>query len=380
MADVQALEMDVVTEKSNHNVVGMAVSPCLTPPAPAPIPYPLPAMVAEGIADSPLRTKVSGTNCATIGSVLKTCHGNEPGVGKEVVSLNQMGPVAPTTGAFTVLIELGPAAITGSLCDMNKAPTPGAGSIASGAGGAGGGGGGGGSGAGGAGGPQGPSGPSGGGGGGGGSSGAASATAGPTQHEKDIAAAPGKSQEQIDARKKVAADFYKDPGGKSPDQTAQHMKGINFDEPVKPGPPPACPSTMDSYQNPGQNPPKPGEYLGVPGSSPTARGIAPEGAAFGPAGADGKQPYGTGPVGPKDCTPYTMNPNTQYMQSTASGSPGGGNTGGVPDTWSNPSTAPGGGQTYETQGGASQYYVPGKGTNANNPPQQSGPTTPSGGS
>ena len=87
-----------------------------------------------------------------------------------------------------------------------------------------------------------------------------------------------------------------------------------------------------------------------------------------------------GPVGSKDCTPYTMNENTQYMQTTASGSPGGGNTGGVPDTWSTPKTAPGGAQSYETQGGATQYYVPGKGSNANNPPQQSGPTTPYGGS
>ena len=186
MADVQALEMDVITEKSNHQVVGMAVSPCLTPPAPPPVPYPLVAMVAEGISDSPLRTKVSGTNCATIGSVVKTCHGNEPGVGKEVVSLNQMGPVAPTTGAFTVLIELGAAGITGSLCDMNKAPTPGVGSNAGGAGGAGGGGGGAAGGSGGAGGPSGPSGPSGGGSGSGGSAAAASASAGPTQAEKDL--------------------------------------------------------------------------------------------------------------------------------------------------------------------------------------------------
>jgi hypothetical protein len=176
MADVQALEMDVITEKSNHQVVGMAVSPCLTPP---PVPYPLVAMVSEGITDSPLRTKVSGTNCATIGSVLKTCHGNEPGVGKEVVSLNQMGPVAPTTGAFTVLIELGGAGITGSLCDMNKAPTPGVGSNASGASGAGAGAGAGTGSSGASTGPSGPRGPAGGGGGSGGRSSAASPSRSP---------------------------------------------------------------------------------------------------------------------------------------------------------------------------------------------------------
>ena len=185
MADVQALEMDVVTEKSGHNVVGMAVSVCLTPaaPAPLPIPYPLTASVAEGITDSPLRTKVSGTNCATIGSVLKTCHGNEPGSLKEVVSLNQMGPVAPITGAFTVLIELGPAAFTGSIADMNKAPTPGVGSNASDAGGAGGGGGGGAGGPGAGGGPGGPNGPAGGGGGGGGSGDGAAGTSESPQSE-----------------------------------------------------------------------------------------------------------------------------------------------------------------------------------------------------
>ena len=73
MTDVQALDMDVVTEKSGHSVVGMAVSVCLTPaaPAPLPIPYPLTATVSDKIQDSPLRTKVCGVNCATIGSCLK---------------------------------------------------------------------------------------------------------------------------------------------------------------------------------------------------------------------------------------------------------------------------------------------------------------------
>jgi RHS repeat-associated protein len=178
MGSVQALDMDVVTENSGHSVVGMAVSVCLTPaaPAPLPIPYPLTASVAEGISDSPLRTKVCGVNCATIGSVLKTCHGNEPGTLKEVVSLNQMGPVAPVTGAFTVLIELGPAAFTGSLCDMNKAPTPGAGSNASDAGGTGGSGGAGGGAPGAGGSPGSPDGPAGGGGGSGGSADGAAGT------------------------------------------------------------------------------------------------------------------------------------------------------------------------------------------------------------
>jgi hypothetical protein len=178
MSDLTALGMDVVTEKSNHNVVGMMPSMCITPaaPAPLPMPYPITGTSGEGIGNGPMRTKMCGVNGATIGSIFKACHGNEPGVLKEVVSLNTGGPCAPTTGAFTVLVELGPAAFTGSMADMNKAIDPGMASSASAAGGAGGGGGGGG-GAGGAGAPTGsPTGPSGGGGGGGGSSAGASAS------------------------------------------------------------------------------------------------------------------------------------------------------------------------------------------------------------
>ncbi len=137
MADVKALDMDVVTEKSGHTIVGMAVSVCITPaaPSPLPIPYPLTGSVGEGIADSPLRTKVCGTNSATVGSVAKACHGNEPGTLKEVVSLNTGGPCAPLTGAFTVICEMGAFAITGSMGMANKGITVGMGSNAGDAGG-----------------------------------------------------------------------------------------------------------------------------------------------------------------------------------------------------------------------------------------------------
>ncbi|MBI4700578.1 MAG: DUF4150 domain-containing protein [Deltaproteobacteria bacterium] len=146
MGNVTALMMDVITEKSGHSVTPMAVSVCITPcaPSPIPVPYPVVGQVAEGIVDPPLRTKICGTKFATVGSCLKTCHGNEPGTLKEVVSLNTSGPCLLTLGAPTVLAELGMMGITGSLCISNKAITVGAGSSASGAGGAGGGGGGGG--------------------------------------------------------------------------------------------------------------------------------------------------------------------------------------------------------------------------------------------
>ncbi|WP_434044807.1 MULTISPECIES: DUF6531 domain-containing protein [Sorangium] len=172
MAKVTALGMDTITEKSGHQMTGMAVSVCTTPAAPSPLPIPYPTMgtVAEGVIDAPMRTKINGAKILTVGGCMKACHGNEPGTLKEVVSLNTAGPCFPWLGAPNVFIELGMAGITGSMGQMNKSITVGAGTMASNAGGAGGGGGGGGGGGAGAPGGGGPKGPGGGGGGGGGTS------------------------------------------------------------------------------------------------------------------------------------------------------------------------------------------------------------------
>jgi RHS repeat-associated protein len=170
MGKVTALTMDTITEGSGHQMTGMAVSVCLTPAAPSPLPIPYPTMgtVAEGIIDPCMRTKIEGHKILTVGGCMKTCHGNEPGTLKEVVSLNTSGPCFPWLGAPVVFIELGMAGITGSMGQMNKSITVGAGASASGAGG---GGSGSGAGAGDAGGPGGPGNqsPSNSGGGGGGS-------------------------------------------------------------------------------------------------------------------------------------------------------------------------------------------------------------------
>ncbi|WP_437632439.1 DUF6531 domain-containing protein [Sorangium sp. So ce854] len=172
MAKVTALGMDTITEKSGHQMTGMAVSVCTTPAAPSPLPIPYPTMgtVAEGVIDPPMRTKINGAKILTVGGCMKACHGNEPGTLKEVVSLNTAGPCFPWLGAPNVFIELGMAGITGSMGQMNKSITVGAGATASNAGGAGGGGGGGGGGGAAAPGGGGPQGPGGGGGGGGGTS------------------------------------------------------------------------------------------------------------------------------------------------------------------------------------------------------------------
>ncbi|AKT37022.1 PAAR-like domain-containing protein [Chondromyces crocatus] len=171
MGKVTAYYLDTITDRSGHTMAGFAVSVCLTPAAPAPLPIPYPTFgnTAEGITDPCMRTKIEGAPILTVGGCMKTCHGNEPGTLREVVSLNITGPCFPWLGAPLILIELGMAGITGSLGQMNKGLTFGLGAKASGASGAGGAGGGpSGPGAGGPG-AGGPNGPGNGGGGGGGS-------------------------------------------------------------------------------------------------------------------------------------------------------------------------------------------------------------------
>ena len=169
---VTALSQEVITEKSGHVIAPVGVSVCMTPaaPSPVPIPYPVVSSSVEGIVDAPMRTKINGARIATVGSCTRSCHGNEPGTLKEVVSANTAGPNALLLGAPVVICELGMMGVTGSLVLSNKAPTAGAGTSAGAAGGSGGAGGGG-SGPGGAGGgPAGPGGLGGGGGSGGGGS------------------------------------------------------------------------------------------------------------------------------------------------------------------------------------------------------------------
>ncbi|WP_155797975.1 PAAR-like domain-containing protein, partial [Sorangium cellulosum] len=135
MGKVTALGLDTVHEGSGHQMTGMAVSVCTTPAAPSPLPIPYPTMgtVAEGVIDPPMRTKIEGKKILTVGGCMKACHGNEPGTLKEMLSLNTGGPCFPWLGAPNVLIELGMAGITGSMGQMNKSITAGAGASASGA-------------------------------------------------------------------------------------------------------------------------------------------------------------------------------------------------------------------------------------------------------
>ena len=108
MGDVTAVNMDVITEKSGHNITPCAVSVCITPaaPSPLPMPYPVTASIGEGSTDGAMRTKINGANVVTVGSVFKASHGNEAGTLKEVVSLNTGGPSALLAGAPIVHIPV----------------------------------------------------------------------------------------------------------------------------------------------------------------------------------------------------------------------------------------------------------------------------------
>jgi hypothetical protein len=121
---VTAASMDVITEKSGHQAVPLAVSVCTTPaaPSPVPIPYPVLGNSMEGAKDPPTRTKVEGAKIITVGSCFKKCHGNEAGTLKETLSLNTAGPCFLVMGAPMVLMELGMAGITGSAGFSNKGP------------------------------------------------------------------------------------------------------------------------------------------------------------------------------------------------------------------------------------------------------------------
>lgn len=334
MGAVTAVMMDVVTEKSGHTIVPNAVSVCTTPaaPSPVPIPYPVVGNVAEGISDNPLRTKVNGSKFATTGSVIKTCHGNEPGTLKEVVSLNTAGPCFPIMGAPVVLSELGMIAITTSMCISNKAPTPGGGGSASGAGGAGGAGGGGGGGGSGGGGPSGPSGPGGGGGSGGGGS-----NEGASARDRELAAQPnaspddGLNDEREQARRRVADDFYQQHSGMDQDRINSHTNGIDFTQPVEATNIPPPPQ-VECNMWPGNNP-QPGNYFAPPGTDASTLGINPN--AYN---------RDTGGVEPRPVGTFTPPASgTPALRSTAAP---------VTDDWSDSSNP------YQADGGGTQYYVP----------------------
>jgi hypothetical protein len=122
VASIKAVYMSVVTSKSGHQMVPLAVSVCITPaaPSPVPIPYPVVASAVMGIKDPPMRTKINGAKILNVGACFKRCNGNQPGTLKETCSFNTGGPSFIVAGAPVVLVERGMMGITGSPGFQNK--------------------------------------------------------------------------------------------------------------------------------------------------------------------------------------------------------------------------------------------------------------------
>ena len=116
MGKVTALYLDTITDKSGHQMTGMAVSVCLTPAAPSPLPIPYPTMgtVAEGIIDPCMRTKIEGAKILTVGGCMKACHGNEPGTQKDITPMTNADHAWALPVLVTVQFEGKPIVITGN--------------------------------------------------------------------------------------------------------------------------------------------------------------------------------------------------------------------------------------------------------------------------
>jgi hypothetical protein len=165
--------------------------------------------------------------------------------------------------------------------------------------------------------------------------------AGVTGAEMDLAAAPTSPYEavatsQLKARRKVASQFYREHGGgMSESQIADHVRGIDFTEPVKAGPPPPAPAVQHQWQVTGA---RQGSYYADSGTAPTNLGINAEGRGMGPNG------WATGEIEPKVAQPFEVPSDTPYLQSTSAP---------YLDTHSVPD------MPMMTEGGATQRYIPG---------------------
>jgi type VI secretion system secreted protein VgrG len=168
----------------------------------------------------------------------------------------------------------------------------------------------------------------------------------PAPREVRIAGLPGSTVEQMNARRKVALEFYKTMGRVwdgdlkalreyvLPDELRailDHITGIDFRQPLKVGPPPPMPAKQSQWQVP--NGPK-GQYFAAAGTNPVNLGIGPVG-----------QLKKDTPIEKKISTDYAIPMGTPYLQSIASAKT---------DTWSIKS---GTNRNQPTKGGAIQYYV-----------------------
>lgn len=115
MAKTTALMMDVACEDSGHQMVPMAPNMCITPAAPSPLPMPYPLTASSSQLDpGTQKVKIGDKKTLNLKSKIKRVSGNEPGTQKDISTMQTNGHAWCITGAFTVLFEGAPVAITGS--------------------------------------------------------------------------------------------------------------------------------------------------------------------------------------------------------------------------------------------------------------------------
>jgi uncharacterized Zn-binding protein involved in type VI secretion len=120
---VIANNKDVASESTGHTVIYTAPSVCITPAAPSPIPVPYPIMTPEGtkkLDDDTRSVKIGSKPVFTVGSVVSSCHGNEPGTQKEIVSHKTTSSAFITVGSPNVKVEGDAVVFTGSTGMGNK--------------------------------------------------------------------------------------------------------------------------------------------------------------------------------------------------------------------------------------------------------------------
>jgi hypothetical protein len=112
---VTAVQMDVCSEKSGHQVAPLAPNVCITPAAPSPLPIPYPILgqstkLDPGCENVQVGSKASmSTNCE-----VAAVHGNEAGTQKDIITFKTGGKAWAVLGAPVVFFEGGMAVITGS--------------------------------------------------------------------------------------------------------------------------------------------------------------------------------------------------------------------------------------------------------------------------
>ena len=114
---VVANHREVAGESTDHSVVYLNPSVCITPAAPSPLPVPYPVMTPSGTANldgDTRRVKIGGKPVFNTDSVISSCNGNEPGTQKEVVSQKTGSSAYMLDGSPDVKVEGKSVVYTGS--------------------------------------------------------------------------------------------------------------------------------------------------------------------------------------------------------------------------------------------------------------------------